>query len=88
MPWKISVSKTAERQLRQLDRPARDRIIAYLQDRVAPLKDPRELGGSLEGDLEGSWRYRVGDYRIVCRIHFEEIIVEVTRVGHRREVYR
>ena len=56
-------------------------------DDVARLKNPRERGKMLIGNMLGLWRYRVGDYRILCKIRDEELVVTVVGVGHRREVY-
>jgi mRNA interferase RelE/StbE len=50
--------------------------------------DPRDLGTALTGDFKGCWRYRVGDYRIICSLEDQELIVLVLEIGHRREVYR
>lgn len=60
-----------------------------MQERVANLENPRSLGQALQGSEFGHyWRYRVGDYRIVCDIQDKKIVVLVLRIGHRREVYR
>jgi mRNA interferase RelE/StbE len=41
----------------------------------------------LRGDLNGLWRYRVGDYRIICEIQEQKLIVLALAIGHRREIY-
>lgn len=65
------------------------RILRYLQDRVAPLDDPRSLGEALHGpELGRFWKYRVGDYRVIASIEDAAITILVVRVGHRRDVYR
>ncbi|MGA7884322.1 MAG: type II toxin-antitoxin system RelE/ParE family toxin [Acidobacteriaceae bacterium] len=65
------------------------RITAFLRERVASLDNPRSLGQALQGsELGHLWRYRVGDFRIVCEIQDAKLIVLVVHVGHRREVYR
>ena len=56
-------------------------------DDVARLENPRERGKMLIGNMLGVWRSRVGDYRILCKIRDEELIITVVEVGHRREVY-
>ena len=76
----------ARKQLSKLDNSAKRRILDYLDD-VARLKNPRERGKMLIGNMLGLWRYRVGDYRILCKIRDEELVVTVVGVGHRREVY-
>ncbi len=65
-----------------------DRVIRYLNENVATANDPHKVGHSLAGEFEGQWTYRIGDYRAVCRLDFGQVVVEVVKVGNRREVYR
>lgn len=89
MAWKIEFDPDALKELKQLDRPIQIRLIAFLRDRLAPLDDPRSLGEALSGARLGSyWKYRVGDWRIVCDIQDQRVVVRVLRLGNRREVYR
>ena len=74
------------KQLAKLDNSVKKRILDYM-DEVANLSDPRSKGKMLIGDLKGFWRYRVGDYRLICRIHDEELEILVVEVGHRKEIY-
>ena len=75
--------------LKKLDRPVQQRLVGFLRSRVASLDDPRSIGEPLSGARLGSyWKYRVGDWRIVCDIQDERIVVRVLRVGNRRDVYR
>jgi len=72
-----------------LDRAIAQRIRRFLQQRVAPLENPRDIGRKLHGETLGEfWRYRVGDYRIIVTIEDDTLIVLVVEVGHRRDVYR
>ncbi len=86
MIWKIEITGEAEKELSRIDKPATKRIIRYLRERVSV--DPRSLGKSLRGDLSGLWRYRVGDYRVICELYDEKVSVLVIRIGHRKDVYR
>lgn len=79
-------SDSALKQLKKMDKPVSTRILDYM-DEVAKLENPRERGKMLVGNLIGFWRYRVGDYRLLCRIIDEELVITVVEVGHRREVY-
>ena len=75
--------------LKKLDRPVQQRLLGFLRSRVASPDDPRSIGEPLSGARLGSyWKYRVGDWRIVCDIQDERIVVPVLRVGNRRDVYR
>lgn len=88
MAWTVKISRFAERQLRKLDRPVQKRILDWLDDRIEGCKNPRHFGEPLKGDHVGLWRYRIGDYRIVCEIREQTIIVLVLAVGHRRQIYQ
>lgn len=87
MVWTVEVSDFAERQLCKLDRPVQKRLLDWLDDRIDGCKNPRHFGEPLRGNLAGLWRYRVGDYRIICEIQDEKLVVLALAVGHRREVY-
>jgi mRNA interferase RelE/StbE len=86
LAWKIELTASAEKELAKLDKTVARRIIKYLRDRVAI--EPRASGKALRGDHSGLWRYRVGDYRVICEIYDDKISVLVVRVGHRKEAYR
>ena len=89
LAWLIEFDPDALKELKQLDRPVQVRLVAFLRDRLAPLDDPRSIGEALSGARLGSyWKYRVGDWRIVCDIQDQRIVVRVLRIGNRREVYR
>jgi mRNA interferase RelE/StbE len=87
MKHRIEVSPRAKKQLLKLDRMPYQQIARYI-DGLADLDDPRTRGKELIGTLSGLWRYRVGDYRILCKILDEVLVVLVVDIGHRKEVYR
>jgi len=86
LAWKIDYTDTALKQLRGLDKPVARRILDYLDGRVAGSGDPRSAGKALTGPLGGLWRYRVGDYRVVCDIQAGVLRVLVVHIGNRREL--
>ena len=88
MAWTIEYAETAKKQLRKLDKLTARRIVDFMDERVAPSDDPRELGKALKGSLGYLWRYRVGDYRVLCDIQDGVLTVLVLQIGNRREVYR
>ncbi|OGA06405.1 MAG: addiction module toxin RelE [Betaproteobacteria bacterium RIFCSPHIGHO2_12_FULL_69_13] len=88
MAWTVEIADTAERQLRKLDPPVRRRIVDWLDDRIEGCKNPRHFGEALKGGRAGLWRYRIGDYRVICDIQDGRLVVLALAVGHRREVYR
>ena len=80
-------SKKTLKQLKKIDISISNRIITYMEN-IAKLKNPREHGKRLSGQLSSFWRYRVGDYRILCDISDDELTVLVVDIAHRKEVYR
>ncbi len=88
MAWTIEYTETARKQLRKLDRQTARQIVDFMDGRIAPLEDPRSTGKALVGVLGELWRYRVGDYRVICEIRDGALVTLVVRIGNRREVYR
>lgn len=89
MAWAIEFDPEAVKDLKKLDRQVQVRIVGFLRERLAALADPRSIGEALAGPRLGAyWKYRVGDWRIICEIQDTRIVVRVLRVGNRREVYR
>jgi mRNA interferase RelE/StbE len=87
--YKVEFDPAAVKDLKQLDQQIQRRLVTFLRDRVATLDNPRSIGEALAGATLGNyWKYRVGDWRIVCDIQDKRIIVRVLRIGNRREVYR
>jgi mRNA interferase RelE/StbE len=85
--WAYSFDVRALHELQKLDRQAQKDIIAYLDKRIATKEDPRRFGKPLKADLAGLWRYRVRDYRILCQIKDEMLLVLIVSVGHRKNIY-
>jgi mRNA interferase RelE/StbE len=87
LPWTIEYTATALRKLEKLDRQTARSILDYLDHRIGPAPNPRHYGKPLTGSLKGRWRFRVGDYRLICRIKDAEVVVLVIDLGHRRHIY-
>jgi len=88
LAWTIEYSHTAKEQLRKLDRQTARRILDFMDERLANREHPRDLGKALSGPLGELWRYRVGDYRLVCDIQDRASRILVLRIAKRTEVYR
>lgn len=87
MAWTVEIDGFAEKQLRKLDRQTQKRLTDWLLERIEGCKNPRHFGEPLRGDRAGLWRYRVGDFRMICEIQDEKLVVLALAVGHRRKVY-
>jgi len=89
MAWKVEFGPAAQRQLKKLDSQHSQRILTFLATRLSLLDNPRSIGQALQGHRLGEfWKYRVGDYRLICKIEDEQILILVLQIGHRREVYQ
>lgn len=89
MAWAVEFDPDAVKDLKKLDKQVQLRVVSFLRDRVALIENPRSIGEALAGAKLGNyWKYRVGDWRIICDIQDRRIIVRVLRIGNRREVYR
>ena len=71
----------------RLDQQVARRIRNFMRDRIAARDNPREIGKALHGRLSGYWRYRVGDWRVICDIQDAALVVLVVEVGGRDDVY-
>lgn len=87
MAWIVEFTDDAKKDLSRLDKPIQKKIIAFMKDRLQATDNPRSTGKALQGNLSGYWRYRVGDYRVICQIHDAKLIILVIDLGHRKDVY-
>lgn len=88
LSWTVRFNDIAVKQLKELDKPIQHKLLNYLDERIENCKNPRHFGEPLKANKSELWRYRVGDYRIICEILDNELIVIALAIGHRREVYR
>lgn len=87
MAWTIEFDPGALKDLQRLDKTAQKQIVGYLETRIAFAENPQLFGKPLRGRLKNFWRYRVGDYRIICDVQDDRLKVLVVAVGHRKDVY-
>ena len=72
---------------KKLDKHTSSLIIGWLEKNIEGCENPRIHGKGLVENKSGQWKYRIGDYRVICEIQDEKIIVLVLEIGHRREIY-
>jgi mRNA interferase RelE/StbE len=88
MKYRVEILPDAEKTLTKLDKPIRKRIIKFLSEYLPNLENPRSIGEPLKGNFTEFWRYRRGDFRIICKIEGEHLLILVIRIGNRKDVYR
>ena len=87
MQYKVVFSEKAKKQLKKLDKHISELILGWLEKNIQNCDNPRAHGKGLIENKSGQWRYRVGDYRVICEIKENEVVVLVLNIGHRREIY-
>lgn len=89
MAWTIDFDAKAIKQLKKMGDTEARRIRDYLHKRIKPLDNPRQTGAAMQGpEFTHLWRYKVGNYRIICDIQDQRLVVLVIEIGHRSSVYR
>ncbi len=87
LTWKIEWDDRARKELRKLDKQTQKDILSYLRIRIATAESPRRFGKALVGNKVGLWRYRIKDYRLICNIENDCLVVLVLRASHRKNIY-
>ena len=87
MTYTISTTARFDREFKKLDRYTQRMIKGGIDKNLVGSSDPRQHGNGLTANRSGQWRYRIGDYRLICEILDDELVILALSVGHRREVY-
>lgn len=85
--YKLRYSEKALKQLKKFDKSISRLIVGWLSKNIDDSLDPRIHGKGLVANQKGKWRYRVGDYRIICIIEDDKLVVLAINIGHRRDIY-
>jgi mRNA interferase RelE/StbE len=85
MIWKIKYQPQAQKFLEKSDHQIQRQILKCLDQAI---KNPKLFGKALTSNLKGLWRYRVGDYRIICDLQEKELVVLVIEINHRSKIYK
>lgn len=87
MAYKVVFSYEFDKEFSKLDHYTQTIIIKWIEKHIENCENPRDFGKPLTNNLKGLWRYRIGDYRLLCEIHDNELIIFALSIGHRKEVY-
>ncbi len=88
MKYKLVLSERFKEEFRKLDKYTQRLICSWMSSHIADCPDPRSFGKALTTNRSGQWRYRIGDYRIICAIEDDKLIILALTIGHRKEIYR
>lgn len=87
MKYSVVFTTEAKKSLKKLDKHTSSLIIGWIEKNLQGCENPRIKGKALTANRSGQWRYRIGDYRLICEIEDNELIILALSVGHRREIY-
>ena len=85
--YKVRLEKRAQKNLKKMDPNDARIIMAWISKNLVDCEDPYVYGKALKDNLKGKWRYRVGDYRLICNIDDEKVTILILEAGHRKEIY-
>lgn len=85
--YTVKYDKKFIKQIQKMDKSVALLIKRWIEKNIVNTDNPRLHGKSLAGNLSNYWRYRIGDYRLICEINDNELIIIALSVGHRREIY-
>lgn len=87
MSYSVETTPRFDKEFKKLDRYTQHMIKVWIEKNLIGCEDPRQHGKGLTANRSGQWRYRIGDYRLICQIEDGELIILALSVGHHREVY-
>lgn len=87
MNYTVKTTLRFDREFKKLDRYTQRMIAAWISKNLENCENPRIHGKGLTSNRSGQWRYRIGDYRLICQIEDKELVILALTVGHRRDIY-
>jgi len=88
MRYSVELSDRFKREFRKLDKYTQRILRAWIDKNLVNCEDPRAHGKGLKANRRGQWRYRIGDYRLICSIEDERLVILALSVGHRSDIYK
>lgn len=87
MKYSVETTSRFDREFKKLDNYTKRMIKSWISKNLIDCEDPRIHGKALTANRKGQWRYRIGDYRLICIIEDDKLIITALNIGHRREIY-
>ncbi|MBP3232677.1 MAG: type II toxin-antitoxin system RelE/ParE family toxin [Anaerovibrio sp.] len=87
MSYSVETTARFDREFKKLDRYTQRFIKGWIEKNLVGSDNPRQHGKALTANRSGQWRYRIGDYRLICNIDDNKLIILALTMGHRREIY-
>lgn len=87
MKYRVETTPRFDKEFSKLDKYTMKMLKAWIQKNLVNCEDPRAKGKGLTANRSGQWRYRIGDYRLICLIEDDKLVILALSIGHRRDVY-
>ena len=87
MSYKVETTARFDKEFKKLDHYTKKMVRAWIEKNLVYCDDPRAHGKALSANLSGKWRYRIGDYRLICVIEDDRLVILALTIGHRSEIY-
>lgn len=88
MSYRLGYSERALKRLKKMDKRDSAMLLGWIEKNLVGIADPYSKGKALVGNKKGQWRYRIGDYRLLCKIENDELLILVVEIGHRKDIYK
>ena len=88
MRYNVELTDRFKREFRKLDKYTQKIIRAWIDKNLVDCDNPRADGKGLTTNRSGQWRYRIGDYRLICSIEDERLVILALSVGHSSDIYK
>ena len=88
MSYSVETTTRFDREFKKLDRYTQKIVKAWIEKNLVDCADPRAHGKGLTADRSGQWRYRIGDYRLICLIEDDKLVILALTIGHRSDIYK
>lgn len=88
MMYSLETTTQFDKEFKRLDRFTQRMLKSWIEKNIQHCENPRVIGKALSGELKGLWRYRIGDYRLICLIQDDKLIILALAIGHRREIFK
>lgn len=86
--YDVELSERFKKEFRKLDKYTQKIIRGWISKHLEDCENPRSFGKGLTSNRSGQWRYRIGDYRLICLIEDEKLVILALSIGHRRDIYK
>lgn len=88
MNYRVETTPRFDKEFKKLDKYTKRIIKAWIDKNLIGCENPRLHGKGFTSNRSGQWRYRIGDYRLICLIEDNKLVITALNIGHRRDIYK